>query len=981
MKILALFLPLIMAWGESPLRQRNQRVMKLLLQEEKALADRLKYKHGPQWRWRFMKLQMEKYKLVRQGEDEKFLNSPIELRMKKKKKWFFRKSRPLYEKIKQEGLLIIKKWPNFARNDQVYYALAANTLNHNDPIIVKQEMARYLMKALELAPEKSPLVKKVLASLAEHYYNQKQYTLAIRYYNQLLEKDKGRWITKHLFNMGWCYVQTGRTEKALQVMKRSLALSRSEGTTEYIDYSEQIIDSSPLFFSRAEKVKEGVAFFLKEKKDPKDSLLKMANYSKDSGKYQSALYIYSYFLNMAKKEGKRDDMVDALILQLDLFAEFKKRKKHQQTTKLLTREHQEKPLKEEQRVTVVEKVRTSVGPLQDILHKSRKKKGMLKPILSYFNQLKKLDPEKASHYSFYQGETLFSIQDYSASLKRYNQGIELFNKKKNKSKKDRTINKKTFESMFASLEKMSSNKKITLLWGLPIYISYLALYPVNKRSNSIYQRLFNIYFQQKDTVKSEKVLDNYVKYYPKDNKKQQFMLSQLIKRSVDEKNIPMITHWIKKLRNGYLGFDKSYLDKISLIRSDIVFEQALGQKKPSLTIPMYQKIYKNRENHRLIRAKAAYYTGLNLVNLQETSDSLLWFKRTLAVMPDQERNKFQEGILKNIEKMVYIQDFDNAHKLASIVFKNSCSQGPNARSAKKFLLKNDFFNASILYTMMAGEYKTAYHNFRYGKKCAVNIGIQTKNLKYMAQFYLIHRSYAHFDQLFEDYKKQRNLKKFFAQALLSTYWEAVMNESVKDELYAFNHINGTWKNPLTVGSNKDGLGKEITAAIAFYQLRQELAKKNLNHFVFHELPGKFNEEHFNKNLKSYLAELEAFTTKIGRHINTGYPQIVCYGHHILSQRYQAFGEKLMAFRPQGVDKNYVKSFLQAMKELGHQFSSEAKQQRQLGIALLEKEQILSHNSDYFALGEKHIAHIVRHRHPASFYGLTVDRERQKRRRK
>ena len=99
MKNLTLFLTFLifsmaMVRGESSperSREKDRHVMDLLLREEKALRERLHYEHGPQWRWQLMKLQMEKYKLIRREENEKFMKSSIGLRMKKKKKWFFSK--------------------------------------------------------------------------------------------------------------------------------------------------------------------------------------------------------------------------------------------------------------------------------------------------------------------------------------------------------------------------------------------------------------------------------------------------------------------------------------------------------------------------------------------------------------------------------------------------------------------------------------------------------------------------------------------------------------------------------------------------------------------------------------------------------------------------------------------------------------------------------------------------------------------------
>ena len=173
MKVYIIFLSLlIFSWGGMARASsdedagRDQELMQLLLQEEQVLKQRLTQKHGPQWRWRYMKLLMEKYKMVHKAENQKFLNSPMKLRMKHKKKWFFRRSIALYKKIKREGLLIAKKWPKYSGIAKIYYALASNTINHNDPVKTQKELPRYLKMVLKRAPSNSIMAKKILSFIS-----------------------------------------------------------------------------------------------------------------------------------------------------------------------------------------------------------------------------------------------------------------------------------------------------------------------------------------------------------------------------------------------------------------------------------------------------------------------------------------------------------------------------------------------------------------------------------------------------------------------------------------------------------------------------------------------------------------------------------------------------------------------------------------------------------------------------------------------
>ena len=249
----------------------------------------------------------------------------------------------------------------------------------------------------------------------------------------------------------------------------------------------------------------------------------------------------------------------------------------------------------------------------------------------------------------------------------------------------------------------------------------------------------------------------------------------------------------------------------------------------------------------------------------------------------------------------------------------------------------------------------------------------------MTQFYVTHRDFKHFEQLYSKYKDHPKVKGHFVQIFLGIYWGALLNESSKEEQYALKYLKKEFKR--STFAKQGPLGKELRAVLDFQQLKQMLAQKNLDSFPLHTLPGKFNEKHFNKNLESYLAELKAFTTQITAHVNTGYPQIVTYGHQMIYRRYQRFAKSLLEFEPLEVQKHYKKTFQQTMGKLGNQFLKEAQRQRRQALGLMEKQKVLLIQGHQIDLGDEHIINRVGYRHPASFYVLTLDQDRDNQRKK
>ena len=356
-----------------------------------------------------MKLHMEKFQLIHQKENVAFMKSSVGFRMKKGKKWFFRKSNALYRKVKGEGLFIIKRWPKFTDISKVYYALAINTLNYNNKMNIKKEIPGHLTMALKKAPRGSPIIKKSVVGLAEHYYNHKNYNQSIKYYKRLLKDKKNSWRTKHLFNLSWCYLKINKTSLALASMKESLSLSRLEkqGTKIYINYEEQAITNLPLFFSHAGKTRQGIRFILKEIESPNETLIKMAHYSKELGQYRSALHVYDTIFIISQKSQNRKNMFKAMALKLDLFREFKRPKNFLKVTQNLVKENNKEPLSEDIKKEVTNKIKSYASFLQLRYYKSksRNKKDM-QSVLSYFHYLTLLDPSHTHYYHFLSGRNL-----------------------------------------------------------------------------------------------------------------------------------------------------------------------------------------------------------------------------------------------------------------------------------------------------------------------------------------------------------------------------------------------------------------------------------------------------------------------------------------------------------------------------------------------------------------------------------------------
>ena len=946
--------------------------MDLLLQEEVIVQNRLRHKHGPEWRWRLMKLLIEKYDITQREENEKYLKSSMKKRMVKKKKYFFIQSGNLYRKIRKEGLYIIKKWPRYKKRAWVFHGLAINALRYNNPVVIKKEFPKYLKKALSFAKPKSEIARSSLSLLAEHYYNQKKYRVSIGYYNRLLKLEKNQWTTKHLLNLSWCYLQINKPKKALSLIKRTFRLSRSGKTRKkkpYVDYSSQVVKALPLFFERANRIGEGVNFFKKEKDDFQKRLMSMANFAKEKGKYKSTLYIYDALSEDAKANKGQKEINFILLQKMSLALAFKKEAKFKELTKILVKKKLAKKLSKEDRLAALEKVKKHVSVKQELLTKFKwGKTKALAAVLFYFDQIIKLDPSSTVEYQYYQGETLYSFGKYKDALEYYYRAIDFFKKNKNKNYKDQKLLTKIFDSIFSSMGKIKPKSKVVYEKRVLAYKNYLEIFPNGKKASKIYQRLFNTHYKEGYFLKAKAVLLLYALYYSKRayRKKQQSMLVQLLSHNIKTNNLQEISYWLNKLDDGFLNFKPSYVEEISRIRNDIVFSEVSKEKDVNIANDKYKDIYYKKDYSRFIRAKSAYYLAQNYLQVLNVAIAFSWLKKSLNMAEKSKYGKFEEGVLVSIQKMVYLQDFSNAHQLASYSLQQFCLH-------KEATLKDDLYNAGVVYAMIDEQYDVAYQNFNIAKKCGISLKSKLKNLKYMARFHFTHENYTHLDKLFLSHKMDKNFYLFFSRLALAGYWSGFLQKSSDLENYSWSYLKDiTLRN---IKSKK--VREEVKAVLKFHRLRDELSKINGDKFSLYDVPGKFNEEHFNKILDEHIAKLGKFTKKITGYLTTGYPQIIFYGHYVLFRRYQSFGQALLSFRPMGVDKSYLDSFVQTMSGLGRQFLRQADNHHRLGINLIKKKKGLFRDSGKVVLNRNHVASQINYRYPASLYGLTLDKAKGK----
>ncbi len=710
---------------------------------------------GPRLRWRLIELDTERIKLIREKENKTFLNSSFKLRKSKGKKWFFKKSRALYYKVRKDGLAIIKKYPRFRYASEIYYTLALNSRDYGGD----KETEKFLLKALKNAIPRSPIIHAAKTSLAEYYYNGKKYKRAIRYYTDVLKNKEDEWYTKHLYNVSWCYIKTKDYNKAIEMAKESFFKSKDKS---YISVRNQVLESIGFFFVLAERVEEGADFYVEHVKKPGEYMIKMAKKTAEDRGYAKAEYVFNAALENSIDKKNLEEEIDIRLAQLDFYRNFKKFEKFWKTTVALDKINKVRPLGEEFQVTAVEKIRSFVGYLQVRFTRNSKTnienydEDQKKRILHFFDVLSRLNREETDNYRYYQGETLFAISDFKGSFDYYQKALEhnkikmtptyqkklaLLKKEANANKKDKDLPAIPKDVLKKEMEEKEQKHKAL---RLKIFDSLLASlengsFKSDERSRKIYTKLFNLYLKRKEIDNSQKTLERYMATYKKDKKIQQGMFTQIMDYFIATKNTDKIALWIPKLKGGFLSFKADYIEKATLILGSLLFDgyQKLDQEgNKDEAAKGYLALFASEKYPQSIKAKSAYRASILFLDLHQTEKAHEWMNIALNLFTAKERFERKKEILAFVQTLMLSQDFTSSASVAARYIKIYCTS--------PFKEKNDLYRASVQYELIEGNYEKAFDNYRLGRKCGIKKKLSREMLLNMASYYVRHRQYDKF---------------------------------------------------------------------------------------------------------------------------------------------------------------------------------------------------------------------------------------------
>lgn len=927
---------------------------KLVDNEIKTILKRKK-NLGPRLRYRLVELYSEKTKLLREKENKDFINSTDQLRQGKGKEFFYKDSVKYFDLAKDEGLNVTKKFPRFIHNGNIYYTLALNERDYNQ----SKDIIKYLKLSLKYAEAGSPIVHKAKVELAEYNYNNKNYSTAVRYYKDVLKYKRDQWYSKHLYNAAWCHMKINDNDVAISLLKQAFEYSQKSN---YINIEDQVLKSIGLFYVTIDKPLEAVNYYMNKAKDPHPHLINLADMTSNRGNIKDTEIILDTALKIAITKKKIDHQAQALHKKLALYHHFKRSNKIYETAKLILDIKKKNKLNKEINDDTVDKVTNHVGFLQVSLTSNidrfdeEEKKSKSQRIIKFFNLLTSFRKENTDQYRFYQAETLYAVSEYIKAAKLYIKALEFAKKKKttNKVEEDK-FKRKILDSLFSTLAvaEMTSNKIDR--FHKYAYANFLNFWPKDEKSPDVYQKLFNIHMKEKNDKKATETFNSYYTNFPSHNKIHKGMTSLIVDYYVKTKNHIKLSEWMIKFNQGFLQFDKEYIEKGLEVLASMLFEQyeKLGKEgKFEEAVKGYIALYENEKYPRIIHARSAYNISILYLDKIRIDKSLSWLEKSLKKYNKKEKLELVSKFYAIAENYYLLQDFSNAAKLSLLMTKEYCQD-------KTKELKN-FYNNTIIFSLLEANYSQAENSYQDFKNCNIKENTHLESAKTMISFHSKNRNYDKLKSLYSEMNSNNELKDLMIVTFIEAYWDLRLN---------LNSTDNGMKEILTHYKNNEASNTTNVSSIENIETfeKYEIIFKTLDLKIVQD-KSKFSEEAFNQKLQSSFAKLEEFTKSGEDIISEKDPIMTLAVYQMLEKKYSEITKSLSDYTPQQMPKEYVSGFKKQMSQVASQLETKGNNYKEVAIKTMKDNKIFNK----FGKEISGVELIDNYRYPASKLTLPLD---------
>lgn len=926
---------------------RWQQLMNLISKEMKILENAKR--KGPELKYRILELHSERLKLLHEKNNREFLEKSKKTNVTKNKESFFKETRAYYESTKRYGLHLLKQHPKSHRKAEVLFAMALNSRDYGRDNITE----KFLLETISLVKDPHHSLRHhAETALADFYYNEKRYFDAIKYYERAIKKTEDEWLTKHYFNLSWCYLKVREFDRAIKAIRESYTLTKNEV---YVNIRDQVLDNIGSFYVYAGRPLEGLEFYLDNEKDPIPYLMPMAQKTSEKGHEKETEEILGSAQKLIDKNNWFQYQEELFHSYLDFYRHYSRFEDHEQTSRQMVAYYKKADsdkklkLKTDLKEDAIEKMRSLAGFLQIKLAKDMKQDGgqyndkELRVVLSYFNHLIMLDSKRKVEYLYFRGETYYSVRRFHEAAPAYVEAVEEAKKAKNDD-----LARKSLNSLLALTGMEVMEKDLNKKYLIFAYSEHVGIWPRDEKSEQIYPKLFEIYRHDGLDAKASGVIRSFNKAYPEHLKDQQVLMTKVLDLFIERKETKKLASWIHEFKQGFLSYSKETIEKTEITLGNMLFMeyQDLAKKGDKLAAAKgFESIYANKLYTSKVKSQSAFFAALTYLELAETVKSYHWQALSYTQMSEEEKLAKRDEQLKMTERTYKLQDFETSYKIAEFLLKKFCSLKDDTQ--------NRFYEIAVMTSLVEENLENTENIIRQYSRCLKKPeGRETA----LAQMYAHYEKKGDFRKLRLHVHRYPMFKDQYRFTLQKWYWEKSslnLKDLIRKEFRSLNHPETlAWLQEM----DQFKAAQKRTASI-----QQE---------VIWDRPV-FDGEAYNKALENHLLKIQKFKQSYQHLTQSTQVDLAILSTRMFSELYLNLGEKIQHMNPKGLDPEILKDFQKAMKNLGGQFLTVSRQfDKQLNKALKEKETL--------AWGSRSIASVEEIENPvfSFFTGLTMDKSRE-----
>ncbi len=913
--------------AHADVEQRRTELLKVL-DEELREVTRLNKQIGaqrPDLMLRMAQILLEKGRLLKDLENQKYLEIPAAERDKANKDEVFKESRRYFEQAQKTVLVLLKKFPRFDDRADAYYILAYNAKE----VKQEEESKKYFQKALDESRSGSVVADKSRIALAEIYFNKGSFDKSMSLYEAALKTKRDKWWTKDAFNLAWSYFKMGKYDKAINTMSESYELSKN---SKFIDMSKSIERDLAFFYTEAGRSDEAIAFYKKNGKSVSEVMLKVGRYLKTQGKFAAAEKTLSDGLQYKQNEKEEVEFNTEL---LSLYEKFGRDQKHLEACRVLASQFSKGNLSPDQ----VEILKFNVQKMsaliqQQLVAKTYEHQGDIRDKKAeaaneYFMMNALVEPAKSQESYFHAGETYFAIGKFDKAVPLYAEAIKRSQKNGDK-KTEGLASNALMVSLGKGVKKSTADEYL-----IPAYESFLSANPKGDKSSVVYQRLFSAQMEKKNIPAAEKVLTNYKNAFPAENETQEKMLAQIMDHYKDAGDKAALAGWVKRIEANEFKVSPDYAKKVKTLVLGMQFEKVeqasvKGDKKGALR--GYLQIYKSPESDPEAKKTAAYNIAVLFYETGDYKQMAAWADKSSSLMSATDLIKFEKDYILFSTDLFQRRQFDESASLSEKIFDKLCTS--DSKNKRVF-----FKNANVIY-LANKQFDKSKTLLGKAPKCGLGNDVVLPGYLDHLNELAAASKWSSFNDVIKmlEVSKQMWPLLIYPSSLLANELESIgrSDDAAKIRSKMMTYYETSKKQKMEIPLE----ALDAISLLRLSSLEEQLKKLSATKLAF-------PEAEYNKTLKSKFAILDRITTDAVSIAEMGSGIGIVRAYRYLVTGHESLRNEIMNFSPEGKSPEYVSSFKKSMEKLVQPLEKQALDFRQTAIKKIEKENILSSDNAWF----------------------------------